>query len=192
VAREAALLHKVASAKSSSTLLEGSGAAGAGAAGAAGAASAARQRGLHSSVSRGDVGQPVPPEQVYLARRDFAALDNTFAAAGPAPAAARHPRQQQQQQQQHGSKYTRGLYLAGLQGMLWEMRAARPPGTPCGHTQQLTPQLAPGQARSKVCARVCVCVYLGEEAAACAALCVSTCHQRPCDPAPPNKAHTPS
>jgi hypothetical protein len=47
-------------------------------------------------------------------------------------------------------KYARGLYIAGLRGMLAEMRGVRPPGTPYGHTQQLTARLNPGQAHSKV------------------------------------------
>lgn len=60
---------------------------------------------------------------------------------------------QQQQQQSGRSKYARGLYLSGLRGMLAEMQAVRPPGTPYGHTQQLTARLNP--ARGKVCASVC-------------------------------------
>jgi hypothetical protein len=119
-------------------------------------------------------------ESVYLTRRDFSALDNVFsrsqaaaAAAAAAPAsgassAAGTPRSYQagglmssaaaQQSQQGASfvrqgssvKYARGLYLAGLRGMLAEMRGVRPPGTPYGHTQQLMARLNPGQAHSKV------------------------------------------
>lgn len=108
-------------------------------------------------------------ESAYLARRDFSALDNAFSTAGAALPPSESvitdsnrsgPRSavtdisrsgdQRKLQQQGSIKYARSLYLAGLRGMLTEMRGVRPPGTPYGHTQQLTARLKPGQARSKV------------------------------------------
>lgn len=47
------------------------------------------------------------------------------------------------------------LYMSALTAMLHEMRAARPRGTPFGHTQPLQAQFRPGAKASKVRARVC-------------------------------------
>ncbi|WIA07976.1 hypothetical protein OEZ85_007449 [Tetradesmus obliquus] len=58
-------------------------------------------------------------------------------------------KRQQQQQQQQQAVPARALYLAGLQGMLWEMRQRRPRGTPYGHTQPLAPHFHAGAAVSK-------------------------------------------
>lgn len=141
------------------------------------ASAGSRTTGAQSALTQNTT---LTSESVYLTRRDFSALDNVFsrsqaaaAAAAAVPSsgtssAAATPRSYQggltssaatQQGQQGASfvrqgssvKYARGLYLAGLRGMLAEMRGVRPPGTPYGHTQQLTARLNPGQAHSKVC-----------------------------------------
>lgn len=209
VAREAALLRKVANTKSAA-ILTGPDAAAAAAAMSSSSSNPAGLRGRVSTtastaaaVGGGGVGAQGQmgalsgfagsSESVYLARRDFSALDHAFssvsgAAQGRSPSAAAvgasavsgagggvsgggggsgggagggfssstaatSPSRRLARQQSSASsaiKYTRGLYLAGLRGMLAEMRGVRPPGTPYGHTQQLTPHLSQGQARSKV------------------------------------------
>lgn len=157
VAREAALLGKVATNKSPA-MLTGSGLA-------------AAQKGLdadvtsnssmllpgssssNSSRAPGFTGVSAS-ESVYLARRDFSALDHAFSSGSVITSSGG----QRLLSHQGSVKYTRGLYLAGLRGMLVEMREVRPHGTPYGHTQQLTPRLTPGQAHSKVGGEVCICV----------------------------------
>lgn len=86
---------------------------------------------------------------VYLARRDFSALDHAFSTVGSKGASG--AASDRRLSAQGSLKYTRSLYLAGLRGMLSEMRGVRPPGTPAGHTQELTLKLTAGQARYKVC-----------------------------------------
>eukprot|EP00879_Flechtneria_rotunda_P032122 GHRR01035279.1.p1 GENE.GHRR01035279.1~~GHRR01035279.1.p1 ORF type:complete len:291 (+),score=93.29 GHRR01035279.1:103-975(+) len=142
VAREAALLQKVA---------------GRGAAVAADAAEAATQgfaRGtarLYTNrpvITAGDVKVDMAEEDVYLARRDYTAVDHAFGAdaastaltaAGSTAAGVDNGRLAAQRQ-----VTDRALYLAGLRGMLWEMRHRRPPDTPYGHTQPLTPHFSQG------------------------------------------------
>lgn len=104
------------------------------------------------------VGQVTPVDSVYLARRDFSKLDSAFSTAGPAltpaqsftSALASSPGTSPRMSNKGLAKYAHSLYLAGLRGMLAEMRGVRPHGTPYGHTQQLTAWFNPGQARSKV------------------------------------------
>jgi hypothetical protein len=104
------------------------------------------------------VGQATPTDSVYLAHRDFSKLDSAFSTAGAAltpaqsftSAHASSPGTSPRMSSKGMAKYARSLYLAGLRGMLAEMRGVRPHGTPYGHTQQLTARFNPGQARSKV------------------------------------------
>jgi hypothetical protein len=135
VAREAALLQKAAEVEAEAA--------------AEAAAAASQQRGPPRPViAAGDVQLDIAEEDVYLARRDFAAADHAFAVQQQAAS--------QQQGRQGSSKRrqqlvpARALYLAGLQGMLWEMRKRRPPDTPYGHTQPLAPHFPAGAAVSKV------------------------------------------
>lgn len=149
VAREAALLHKVASTKSMSILT-----------GPDAAPSGFRPT---SSFGRANTGTNrrvlqvgMQPEAsgkfLYLVPRDFSALDHAFSRSASAVDDPQLPRQLQRKLSRKSSvKHTRHLYLMGLRGMLAEMRAVRPPGTPYGHTQQLKPKFAMGQgARNKV------------------------------------------
>ena len=193
VAREAALLRKVASTKSTAILtgpqesaaaaatqgsslglLRGSGISSANSL-AGGGASLFGGTGRASVAGAGADSAllgPASTASVYLARRDFSALDNAFSSAGAAglglstaggtAAGGKSSKGAQRRLSTQGSaKYTRGLYLAGLRGMLSEMRGVRPAGTPAGHTQQLTARLTTGQARSKV-SSTCVCSISGD------------------------------
>jgi hypothetical protein len=131
VAREAALLQKAADLEAEA------------------AAAAAQQRGPPRLViAAGDVKLDIAEEDVYLARRDFAAADHAFAVQQQAAdkAAGRQGTCRRQQQ----LVPARALYLAGLQGMLWEMRKRRPHDTPYGHTQPLAPHFLAGAVVSKV------------------------------------------
>lgn len=161
VAREAALLRKVASSKSTAILT-----------GVGVEPPTSNTPSTPSSKSFGglkplplpDSSSAGPSESVYLARRDFSALDNAFSSVAAPDASLLRPSKSfkagsttsgsNQQQQSGCSKYARGVYLSGLRGMLAEMQAVRPPGTPYGHTQQLTARLNP--AMGKVCACVCL------------------------------------
>jgi hypothetical protein len=114
------------------------------------------------------VGRGTPTDSVYLARRDFSKLDSAFSTAGAALTPAQSftsalgssPGASPRLSSKGMVKYARSLYLAGLRGMLAEMRGVRPQGTPYGHTQQLTARFSPGQARSKVSG----CALLGLDA----------------------------
>jgi hypothetical protein len=180
VAREAALLRKVASTKSTA-ILTGAGVEPQTSNTLATNTSASTHKsfGGLKPLPLPDSSSAASSESVYLARRDFSALDNAFSSAAVGPTASSallgpsgsfkarssstaSPRSSslQQQQQSGRSKYARGLYLSGLRGMLAEMQAVRPHGTPYGHTQQLTARLNP--ARGKVC--LFVCAHVGEVA----------------------------
>ncbi|KAF6259108.1 hypothetical protein COO60DRAFT_1700968 [Scenedesmus sp. NREL 46B-D3] len=132
IAREAALLQKAAEIEAEA---------------AAEAAAAAQQRGAPRLViAAGDAQLDMAEEDVYLARRDFAAADHAFAVQQAASDGAGGGQGAGGRQQQLVP--ARALYLAGLQGMLWEMRKRVPPDTPYGHTQPLAPHFA-GTAVSK-------------------------------------------
>lgn len=170
VAREAALLQKAAEIE---------------VAAAAEAAAGAEQGHARLVISAGDVQVDIPEEDVYLARRDFAAADHAFALQQQQH--GRKAGKQQQQQQQVPA--ARVLYMAGLRGMLWEMRKRRPPDTPYGHTQQLTPHFSQGgmsKVRQGPWQRACMrsdarmratCMYVGVcgqvEQCGCLCVCVS-------------------
>jgi hypothetical protein len=135
VAREAALLQKAAEVEEEAA--------------ADAAAAAAQQRGPPRLViAAGDVQLDIAEEYVYLARRDFAAADHAFAV--QQQAANKAPGRQGADKRQQQLAPARALYLAGLQGMLWEMRKRRPPDTPYGHTQPLAPHFHAAAAVSKV------------------------------------------
>lgn len=57
------------------------------------------------------------------------------------------------------------LYLAGLKGMLKEMRKRRPPDTPFGHTQHLQVHFRKGTKVSKV--HIAKCAYLQAATVTC-------------------------
>jgi hypothetical protein len=136
VAREAALLQKAAEVEAEA------------AAEAKAAATAPQRVPPRLVIAAGDVKLDIAEEDVYLARRDFAAADHAFAMQQQAAdkAAGRQGTSRRQQQ----LVPARALYLAGLQGMLWEMRKRRPHDTPYGHTQPLAPHFLAGAVVSKV------------------------------------------
>lgn len=141
IAREAALLQKAAdretTADNEDTLQSGS-------------------TGARLVIKAGDVGAQIAEEDVYVARRDFAAVDNAFAAgladsaSSVAPGTAGAGRVGGKGGQQAAKASARALYLAGLRGMLWEMRDRRPADTPYGHTQPLAPHFTQASGTSKV------------------------------------------
>jgi hypothetical protein len=132
VAREAALLQKAADVEAE-----------------AAAAAMVQQRGPPRLViAAGDVKLDIAEEDVYLARRDFAAADHVFAV--QQQAADQAAGRQGTGRRQQPLVPARALYLAGLQGMLWEMRKRRPHDTPYGHTQPLAPHFLAGAVVSKV------------------------------------------
>lgn len=137
VAREAALLQKAA--ERETALKED-------------AQSAGISAGNRLVIKAGDAAADIAEEDVYIAKRDFTAADHAFAEGMIDPSSAAEPgsTRGRGRQQQQAKVSARGLYLAGLRGMLWEMRSRRPPDTPYGHTQPLAPHFTQGSATSKV------------------------------------------
>eukprot|EP00775_Hariotina_reticulata_P006861 gene6859-7077_t len=133
LAREAALLQKAAYKEATGDAVE----AGTG-------TSAGRP-----VVAAGDVNIELAEEDVYQARRDFTAADASLAAGTGRDTASAARGAAAGARTGGGVLPARSLYLAGLRGMLGEMRGRRPPDTPYGHTQHLTPHLKPGATVSK-------------------------------------------